>query len=42
MIFQDAKNNILILLNQNSVFSVYHDDTFDHTYCIDPGNLLNI
>ena len=30
-------------LNQNSfVFSVDHNDIFDHKYHIDPGNLFSI
>ena len=29
--------------NQNSfIFSVDHNDIFDHKYCIDQGNLLRI
>ena len=36
MKFQTAKN-------QNSfIFSVDHNDIFDHKYCIDPGNLFSI
>ena len=30
-------------LNQNGfIFSVDRNDTFDHKYCIDQGNLLSI
>ena len=37
--FQDAKNNV----SKNSfIFSVDHNDIFDHEYCIGLGNLLSI
>ena len=32
----------LIKIKIVSFFSVDHNDIFDHKYCIDPGNLLNI
>ena len=42
--FQDAKNNVSKLIkNQDGfIFSVVHNDIFDHEYCIGLGNLLSI
>ena len=39
LILLDAKNNVSNLLKSKQL---RHNDIFDHKYCIDPGNLLNI